>query len=133
MDYQVQLFDTRAGGFARKPRLEFGYRTAAPVAPSKNSRTIADTNPSASANSSWSGSSSTPKHGTRYTRGSTMNSLFARGYGDGVVLIWDYRNGGQKVRVLSGGWHVSLPRYPLVPIEHPVCLLALTSWSLHPC
>ncbi|TFK93862.1 hypothetical protein K466DRAFT_580504 [Polyporus arcularius HHB13444] len=97
MDNQVQLYDLRAGGFARKPWLEFGYRSATPAFPSKGSRTIADTNSVASASSSWSdGSSPAHRHGSRYTRGSTMNSFFARGYGDGVVLVWDYRNGAQK-------------------------------------
>ncbi|RPD61929.1 hypothetical protein L226DRAFT_571320 [Lentinus tigrinus ALCF2SS1-7] len=96
MDYQVQLYDMRAGGFARKPWLEFGHRNAPTPIPPKSTRTIADTNPIASASSSCSRSSSTPKLGTRYTRGSTLNSLFARGYGDGVVLVWDYRNGAQK-------------------------------------
>ncbi|KAH9894261.1 hypothetical protein C8Q73DRAFT_790821 [Cubamyces lactineus] len=81
MDYQVQLYDTREGGFGRKPWLEFGYR-AAPPKPRSASRPVSST--------------FVPKLGSRYIRGSTMNSLFARGYGDGVVLVWDYRNGGQK-------------------------------------
>ncbi|KAI0773942.1 hypothetical protein C8Q74DRAFT_1199906 [Fomes fomentarius] len=85
MDYQVHLYDMREGGFKHRPWLEFGYRAAVP----KTSR--------ASANSSRSASnSSIPKVGSRYTRGSTMHSFFARGYGDGVVLVWDYRNGAQK-------------------------------------
>ncbi|KAI0334773.1 hypothetical protein GY45DRAFT_1241766 [Cubamyces sp. BRFM 1775] len=81
MDHQVQLYDTREGGFGRKPWLEFGYR-AAPPKPRSASRPVSST--------------FVPKLGSRYIRGSTMNSLFARGYGDGVVLVWDYRNGGQK-------------------------------------
>ncbi|KAI0721875.1 hypothetical protein C8T65DRAFT_629499 [Cerioporus squamosus] len=97
MDYQVQLYDTRTGGFARKPWLEFGHRTAPPTVSSKGDRTIADTNPVARARTSWSDSNTlAQKSGSRYTRGSTLNSLFARGYGDGVVLVWDYRNGAQK-------------------------------------
>ncbi|KAJ8501439.1 hypothetical protein ONZ51_g606 [Trametes cubensis] len=84
MDHQVQLYDTREGGFGGKPWLEFGYR-AAPPKPRSASRPVSST--------------FVPKLGSRYIRGSTMNSLFARGYGDGVVLVWDYRNGGQKVRI----------------------------------
>ncbi|KAI0356647.1 hypothetical protein OH77DRAFT_1423598 [Trametes cingulata] len=84
MDYQVHFYDTREGGFGRKPWLEFGYRTAPPK-PRSASRAAAGHS-----------ASSTPKTGSRWIRGSTMNSLFARGYGDGVVLVWDVRNGAQK-------------------------------------
>jgi len=31
---------------------------------------------------------------SRYTRGSTYLSYFVRGYPDGCVCIWDYRNAG---------------------------------------
>ncbi|KAI0637798.1 hypothetical protein C8Q77DRAFT_1087928 [Trametes polyzona] len=88
MDYQVHFYDTRERGFGRKPWLEFGYR-AAPPKPRSNTARSAGAGASASA-------SSTPKLGSRYIRGSTVNSLFARGYPDGAVLVWDYRNGAQK-------------------------------------
>ncbi|KAI0751348.1 hypothetical protein C8Q80DRAFT_1156838 [Daedaleopsis nitida] len=86
MDRQVHLYDIREGGFARRPWLEFGYRPLAP----KTSRSGASTSRSSSSSSSIS------KPGSRYTRGSTSHSLFARGYGDGAVLVWDFRNGAQK-------------------------------------
>ncbi|KAI0771858.1 hypothetical protein BD413DRAFT_475224, partial [Trametes elegans] len=70
MDYQVQMYDTREGSFARKPWLDTST-TAGSAAP-------------------------VPRPGSRYIRGSAVHSLFARGYGDGVVLVWDYRNGAQK-------------------------------------
>ncbi|KAI0370285.1 hypothetical protein BV20DRAFT_1113275 [Pilatotrama ljubarskyi] len=89
MDYQVHFYDTREGGFGRRPWLEFGYR-AAPPKPRSASR------PAGGHSASFK-----PKTGSRYYRGSAMNSLFARGYSDGVVLVWDYRNGAQKVRLTS--------------------------------
>ncbi|KAI0829442.1 hypothetical protein BC628DRAFT_1417164 [Trametes gibbosa] len=84
MDYQVHFYDMREKGFGRKPWLEFGHRAAAPK-PRSASR------PAASGNASFA-----PKMGSRYIRGSTMNSLFARGYADGTVLVWDYRKGAHK-------------------------------------
>ncbi|OBZ76198.1 hypothetical protein A0H81_03583 [Grifola frondosa] len=66
MDRQVHFYDTRKGGFRHAPCLEFGHRTAARRA------------------------------GTRYAKGSASNSLFARGYADGTVHVWDYRNGARK-------------------------------------
>ncbi|KAI1792921.1 hypothetical protein LXA43DRAFT_1003819 [Ganoderma leucocontextum] len=101
LDYQVHFYDMREGGFARRPWLEFGYRATPPRASSSNAGTrdagSGFTSASASASTSRSASStSIPKFGSRYTRGSTTNSLFARGYGDGTVLVWDYRNGAQK-------------------------------------
>ena len=93
LHYQVHLYDLREGGFKHRPWLEFGYRALAPKA--NRGRTSAGASASTSRSAS---SSSIPKVGSRYTRGSATNSLFARGYGDGVVLVWDYRNGAQKVR-----------------------------------
>ncbi|KAH9951765.1 hypothetical protein B0H21DRAFT_717413 [Amylocystis lapponica] len=62
MDRQVQLYDLRKAGFERAPCVEFGYR------------------------------SRDDKHtDSRYVRGSPWNSLFARGYADGAVRVWDYR------------------------------------------
>ncbi|KAL7282112.1 hypothetical protein ACG7TL_003581 [Trametes sanguinea] len=85
MDYQVHLYDTREGGFRRKPWLEFGYRAAPPKPRNASAGRPADA-----------GNAFMPKQGSRYIRGSTVNSLFARGYGDGAVLVWDYRDGGKK-------------------------------------
>ncbi|KAH9853779.1 hypothetical protein C2E23DRAFT_884436 [Lenzites betulinus] len=84
MDYQVHFYDTRERGFGRRPWLEFGYRAAPPM------------RGGASRPAGGGGASFTPKTGSRYIRGSAMNSLFARGYADGVVLVWDYRKGAQK-------------------------------------
>ncbi|PIL36763.1 hypothetical protein GSI_00453 [Ganoderma sinense ZZ0214-1] len=111
LDYQVHFYDMREGGFGRRPWLEFGYRSALPKA-TRASSSLSAPQPdqqgagsslsvfaSASANGSTSRSASStivPKSGSRYTRGSTTNSLFARGYSDGTVLVWDYRNGAQK-------------------------------------
>ncbi|EIW61716.1 uncharacterized protein TRAVEDRAFT_115203, partial [Trametes versicolor FP-101664 SS1] len=72
MDYQVHFYDTRTRGFGRKPWLDMSSTSASAPA------------------------SSAPKLGSRYIRGSTVHSLFARGYADGVVLVWDLRNGAQK-------------------------------------
>ncbi|KAI0723392.1 hypothetical protein C8Q76DRAFT_767312 [Earliella scabrosa] len=91
LHYQVHLYDLREGGFKHRPWLEFGYRSSAPK--TNRGRTSAGASASTSRSAS---SSSIPKVGSRYTRGSATNSLFARGYGDGVVLVWDYRNGAQK-------------------------------------
>ncbi|EJF62977.1 hypothetical protein DICSQDRAFT_168643 [Dichomitus squalens LYAD-421 SS1] len=104
MDHQVHFYDMREGGFARKPWLEFGYRATPPKANSASpnlnataARPAVASQASANANASRSASSApVARSGSRYTRGSTMNSLFARGYGDGAVLVWDYRNGAQK-------------------------------------
>ncbi|KAM5535634.1 hypothetical protein V8D89_010621 [Ganoderma adspersum] len=108
LDYQVHFYDMREGGFAHRPWLEFGYRSAPPKATRASSSLTAPhadirgagpgfTSASASGSTSRSASSTiVPKSGSRYTRGSTTNSLFARGYGDGTVLVWDYRNGAQK-------------------------------------
>ncbi|KAH9943062.1 uncharacterized protein BXZ73DRAFT_74110 [Epithele typhae] len=74
MDRQVQVYDIRERGLSGAPVLEFGRRAAlrSPRA-SKGTRT------------------GLPHHDTRFTRGSTVDSLFARGYSDGAVLVWDYR------------------------------------------
>ncbi|PCH41437.1 hypothetical protein WOLCODRAFT_143564 [Wolfiporia cocos MD-104 SS10] len=64
MDRQVQVYDTRAAGFKQAPALEFGCR---------------DNN---------------TKFKSRYVKGTTSRSFFARPYADdgkGVVCIWDYR------------------------------------------
>lgn len=66
LDHQVQIFDTRAQGFDRRPSIEFGHR-----------------------DTGRGGSSSSMKH--RWRRGSTRHALFARGYGDGSLVLWDYR------------------------------------------
>ena len=103
LDYQVHFYDIREGGFAHRPWLEFGYRSAPPKTTHASSSLTVQGFASASASGSTSRSASStivPKSGSRYTRGSTTNSLFARGYGDGTVLVWDYRNGAQKVRLL---------------------------------
>ncbi|KAI9001188.1 hypothetical protein BD414DRAFT_473889 [Trametes punicea] len=99
MDNQVHLYDTREGGFGRKPWLEFGYRSVPPKPRSTSSRSA--------------GYAFVPKQGSRYIRGSTVNSLFARGYNDGVVLVWDYRNGAQKVRADMA------TRLPLLSLTFP--------------
>ncbi len=60
-----------------------------------------------------------------------MHSFFARGYGDGVVLVWDYRNGAQKVRFPSlSAAAVSFPQCPFVPKSTvPCCLMDLSLTS----
>ncbi|KAI0676855.1 hypothetical protein C8Q78DRAFT_50626 [Trametes maxima] len=116
MDRQVHFYDTRAGGFARKPELEFGHRAAPPRPRSTSSRygggninvhgsgngtrngggSGNTTSCTTSTSTSTNNSASAPKLGSRYIRGSAANSLFARGYADGTVLVWDYRNGARK-------------------------------------
>lgn len=86
MDRQMLLYDTRLPrGFNGRPTLEFGRRATS----------LANT--TARRASGTSTSSATPVQGSRYTRGSTMNSLFARGYPDGAVCVWDFRNGAREV------------------------------------
>ncbi|KAI0650011.1 hypothetical protein C8Q79DRAFT_941915 [Trametes meyenii] len=113
MDRQVHLYDVRMGGFARKPQLEFGHRAAPPRPRSASSRHGGGNanargggngtrnggrsgSTTASASTSTKISASAPKLGSRYIRGSAANSLFARGYADGAVLVWDYRDGARK-------------------------------------
>ncbi|EPT03562.1 hypothetical protein FOMPIDRAFT_1115295 [Fomitopsis schrenkii] len=65
IENQVLVYDTRKGGFRHQPTLQFGHRS----------------NPNA-------------EHNTRFLKGSTLNSFFARPYNEndkGVVRVWDYR------------------------------------------
>lgn len=68
MDEQVHLFDVRASNFDKPPAVKFGYRIPSP--------------------------SPAPRiqPATRYTKGSAWMSCFARGYDDGTVRMWDFRN-----------------------------------------
>ena len=68
LDEQVQLFDIRAGGFQTQPVVRFGHRTQAE-------------NPARHSPPSY-----------RYTRGSLSHCHFARGFADGYVFVWDFRN-----------------------------------------
>ena len=88
MDRQVQFYDVRERrSFKGRPVLEFGYRATHPA----------------------SSNSDVQKQEQRYTRGSTTNSLFARGYLDGSVVIWDYRNGGRQVSTSTSRCSVHPP------------------------
>lgn len=65
IENQVLVYDTRKGGFRHPPTLQFGHRS----------------NPNAENN-------------TRFLKGSTLNSIFARPYNEddkGAVRVWDYR------------------------------------------
>ena len=63
LDSQVQIFDVRKQrGFDRTPDCDFGARCSS-------------SNPIRSMN-----------------RGDTEYSLFAKGFADGTVRVWDYRN-----------------------------------------
>lgn len=77
LDEQVQLFDIRAGGFQTQPVVRFGHRTQAG-------------NPARHSPPSY-----------RYTRGSLSHCHFARGFADGYVFLWDFRN-PKKVAVKLG-------------------------------
>ena len=68
LDEQVQLFDIRAGGFQTQPAVRFGHRTQA-NRPARHA-----------------------PHSYRYTRGSLSHCHFARGFADGYVFAWDFRN-----------------------------------------
>ena len=81
MDHQIHFYDMRKHGFKCEPVLQFGYR-GAPVGTRARDSSL---------------SSAVPLQGSRYTRGSILHALFARGYPDGAVLVWDVRNGGRKV------------------------------------
>ncbi|KAK7695699.1 hypothetical protein QCA50_000335 [Cerrena zonata] len=65
LDSQIALYDTRKGGFSRKPCLDFGYRE-----PSKNLN---------------------KRPGRFFHKGSVEGYHYARGYGDGAVCVWDIR------------------------------------------
>lgn len=64
LDRQVQIFDVRSANLDRRPVMEFGHRAAPSMGPAKHI----------------------------YRRGSTSHALFARGYGDGTLCVWDFRN-----------------------------------------
>ena len=84
LDRQVQIFDLRKSNFDRKPVMEFGYRPA---------------------------QSMREKHdGNIYRKGSTSYALFARGYSDGTLCIWDYRN--TVVRMFPHVCHMSAVQRP---------------------
>jgi hypothetical protein len=68
LDEQVQLFDIRAGGFNIQPVVRFGHR-AQTTRPARHS---------------------SPSY--RYTRGSLSHCYFTRGFADGYVFVWDFRN-----------------------------------------
>lgn len=137
----MHFYDTRARGFGRKPWLEFGYRAAPPKPGSRSSRSNGSVLRPAGGSHSMSSASapatSVPKLGSRYIRGSTVHSLFARGYTDGVVLVWDLRNGAQKVRVAAApgasrrraltGYCYCLPSLLLA------CALANSARASRPC
>jgi len=72
MDRQILLYDTRKAGFNRPPCLEFGYR---------------DTS---------------EKQGSRYVKGSASFNCFGRGYSDGTVRVWDYRNSNNVMVSFQG-------------------------------
>ncbi|GJE84667.1 hypothetical protein PsYK624_007430 [Phanerochaete sordida] len=63
LDRQVQIFDLRRN-LDMGPVMEFGHRAAPSMSPARH----------------------------MYRRGSTSHTLFARGYGDGTLCVWDYRN-----------------------------------------
>lgn len=62
MDHQIQIFDKRRGEFDRAACLQFGYRALG------------------------------SKPESRYSRGSAHFNLFVKGYIDGTVRLFDYRN-----------------------------------------
>ena len=65
IENQVLVYDTRKGGFHHRPALQFGHR-----------------------------SSPHAENNTRFMKGSTLNSFFARPYNEGdkgAVRVWDYR------------------------------------------
>ena len=68
LDEQVQLFDIRAGGFQTQPAVRFGHRM-------QTNRLARHSPPS-----------------YRYARGSLSHCHFARGFADGYVFVWDFRN-----------------------------------------
>lgn len=68
LDEQVQLFDIRAGGFQTQPAVRFGHRVQTNKPARHHSRSY------------------------RYTRGSLNHCHFARGFADGYVFVWDFRN-----------------------------------------
>ncbi|TFK76092.1 hypothetical protein BDN72DRAFT_756871, partial [Pluteus cervinus] len=71
LDFQMQVFDNRKpGGHGRAPDCQFGYRHGGQL---QGQVTL------------------------HHTRGSTHLSYFARGYPDGCVCLWDYRNTQQPV------------------------------------
>ncbi|TFY69435.1 hypothetical protein EVG20_g3153 [Dentipellis fragilis] len=65
LNHQIQLFDTREGGFDGNPAVQFGWRPHA-----------ADARLSVQ---------------SRHSRGSCSNTRFVRGFKDGVVKVWDIR------------------------------------------
>lgn len=68
-DRQIQVYDTRKSSFRDAPCIEFGRPFYGADA-----------------------TSFARKRTYRFFRGSTLHSLFARGYQDGTVCVWDYRN-----------------------------------------
>ncbi|PSR73620.1 hypothetical protein PHLCEN_2v10539 [Hermanssonia centrifuga] len=73
LDRQIQIFDTRKGSFEDTPCIEFGYRQH------RGTTTV-----------------------ERFSKGSTQYTLFARGFGDGTVCLWDYRNAKNVSRRFQG-------------------------------
>jgi len=63
LDEQVQIYDTRHRLFDRAPSAMFGYRD---TVTSKLVR-------------------------SKYRKGASQHSYFARGFQDGTVVVWDYR------------------------------------------
>lgn len=77
IDYQTQVFDNRKkSGFGRPPDILFGARAANGV-PNR-----------------------------RHSRGDTNLSLYAKGFPDGTVKIWDYRNAKVRNLVAIEIWQV---------------------------
>lgn len=64
LDHQVQVYDLRQSNFDKPAVMEFGYRA----------------------------STSSMKPRDRFQKGSTSHSLFSRGYNNGTLCIFDYRN-----------------------------------------
>lgn len=58
-----------------------------------------------------------------YRRGSTSHTLFARGYGDGTLCVWDYRN--KTVRLSPHVSHMAALATVLTPVSTRTCCFNL--------
>lgn len=68
LDHQVQIWDKRASGFDRPPKLQLGYRHTGTLSLSSCSK------------------------------GGALHSYFVKGYPDGGVCFWDFRNVKRPLR-----------------------------------